>query len=251
MNLTAFCFHSFNPFDYALDVKNKSLEDASKSKLSLNSDETWYARFIAYYTTLDSHILNVYKEKKDDRGKPLVERSRETITGVRSDKKSPIFDSVLQSRNPYLTVLDRKNYGIDIIVKAFPIFSGEKMMGIVAYTQDITSYADQKILIENGLNNIQLSTKTILEEVESVREISTNLNNFSKDAGEFEVAIKVLISDITDLKRTLLISLGQLQFLSFNTRIEASHAGEFGKGFSVIAMESYPLESDFPSGSRN
>ncbi len=228
----------FNPFDYALDVENKYLSQPSRQRLSLKPGDNWFARFIGYYCSLDSHLLDIYKKKKDEHGVPLAESDRPTLTGVQSDPKSPVFNQVMETKQMYRTFLPKETYGADMIVKVFPLFDEtHNLIGMVSFTHDITLHLEQQNKISEGLGRLQNSATSLLGQVNTVQEVSASINGFSQGIDQLEEEIQKLISNVHTLEQNSFSSIRAIQMLSINAGVEAVRAGEAGKGFQVIANE--------------
>jgi len=74
--------------------------------------------------------------------------------------------------------------------------------------------------LENAKEDIIVLTSKVQETAQIEAELSENMENLSKDAGEVKT-ILVVISDIAD----------QTNLLALNAAIEAARAGEHGRGF--------------------
>lgn len=232
----------FDPFDHALSVENSPLSRTTIEKFRLKKGHTWFRRFIAYYSSLDSHLLSIYKDKEDQKGNKLAEHNRPTLTGVLCDPQSPVFDRVYKQKTPFSNYLDRATYGLDMIVKVFPIFDdlGE-LMGMVSFTHDISIHLEQQILINDGLKNIQSSAHKIFSHVGNVQKVSSEIHSFSSNIEKLENSMDALIKGGRTLEESLHQSVEALKFLSLNLKISASQVGIEGKKFSVIAEEAYKL----------
>ncbi|MBF0349894.1 MAG: hypothetical protein HQM11_02630 [SAR324 cluster bacterium] len=228
----------FNPFDYAINTKNENLTAPEKQKLSLKQGENWFGRFIAYYCSLDSHLLDVYKRKKDAQGIPLAEPDRPTLTGILRDPGSPIFDKIFKDKVPYITFLERKNYGLDLIVKAFPI-SGQnrELIGIVSFTHDITPYIEQQNMISDSVAQTRNAAEKIFTHTHQMQDIAQEIQKFTADAGLVKNQVGTLIGGVKTLENSLLDLIEELRFLAFNANLQASHSGIAEKRFLVIARE--------------
>jgi len=80
--------------------------------------------------------------------------------------------------------------------------------------------------LENAKEDIIVLSSKVQETAQTEAELSENMDNLSKDAGEVKT-ILVVISDIAD----------QTNLLALNAAIEAARAGEHGRGFAVVADE--------------
>lgn len=233
----------FNPFLYALDTQNQPLVHAQHR--SLPSSDDWYGRFIGYYCTLDSHLLDIYKKKKNDQGQPLAEADQKTLTGVMRDLQSPVFNEVLETKKTYRTFLPRATYGSDMVVKVFPIFDDQQhIIGMVSFTHDITLHLEQQSRISDGLKQINESAMSIMKQVGTVQEVSHAIQDVSQGIDHLENDIQELIVGVNNLDQNLKTSIRAIQMLSVNSSVEAARAGEAGRGFKVISNEIHSLTGE-------
>lgn len=228
----------FDPFAFALGKDNRPLEREEKNSLGLVGSEDWFGRFIGYYSSLDSHLLEVYQNKLDDLQRPLAPKNTLTLTGVQVDKNSPVFNKVMNSKEPYHTVLKRADYGLDLVVKVFPVLDEKlNVLGMVSFTHDITAHLEQYNVITQGLQTIQQSAHTIFEDIDQVKVVAASIQSFSRDMANHDLSIKDLLNQLQSLEKSLTQFIGTVEILSLNARIEAASSGDQNHRFGVIADE--------------
>lgn len=240
----------FDPFDYALGVNNRPLPDDEEhnAQKQLNEGEDWFGRFVGYYCSLDSHLLDLYKTKVDDSGTPLAPANQKTLTGILCDQKSPVFNEVYQTKKLYRVFLNRQQYGLDLVVKVFPVLGEDhKIIGMISFTHDLTVHMEQRSIVSNGLVKIQNSTAVLSEEIEKVQQVLAEAKEFSKDVHEQDMEVEELTNGVNSMEFSLLSSIRIVKQLSLNASIEAIGAGKFGKGFQIIASEIKGLTEEMTS----
>ncbi|OGH00365.1 MAG: hypothetical protein A2600_10490 [Candidatus Lambdaproteobacteria bacterium RIFOXYD1_FULL_56_27] len=225
----------FDPFSSALDTQNHPVQAAG---LALPPGEHWSGRYLAYYSSLDSHLLKVYQDMKTPKGTPLAPKSAQTLTGIPKDPNSRLFDRVCQSRQTYKAFLNREKFGSDLIIKAFPLFgpAGE-ILAVVSFTHDVSSYLDQKGMISEALSELRTATAELFSNLEKVQEVSGRIDHFSKGVNQLEQEVQSVSDQVKGVAQNFDEAARKIKMLSLNAKIESSKAGESGRGFTVIANE--------------
>ena len=112
----------------------------------------------------------------------------------------------------------------------------------------------QDIRINTQSMNVSESSASIEEMMANIKSIASNLNSSSEEFEKLQSivkegndGIKILKDTIMDLSNRSNIVIGannmikaisaQINLLAMNASIEAAHAGEYGKGFTVVADE--------------
>lgn len=148
--------------------------------------------------------------------------------------RNGINENVYQRKKSFFSVFEAKEYGSTFKASAVPIFNDEKeVVGWIGTSMDITDYEEIVSATEHlksSLEETKLTTTDIANAAvhlsEKVNFLIENTENTEKLINEGSEAIKL----IENIAR-------QSNLLGLNAAIESSRAGEYGKGFSVVAGE--------------
>lgn len=91
-----------------------------------------------------------------------------------------------------------------------------------------------------GKNDLEIAVEKIYKSFDDLKETSGNLNNVLEQFSQVKEKGLILqnrAKDVTEIVRTVEQISEQTNLLALNASIEASRAGEFGTGFTVVANE--------------
>jgi Methyl-accepting chemotaxis protein len=131
-------------------------------------------------------------------------------------------------------VLNKEEHGVDIRIVKIPIINNKgEMIGAFSLNRN----NERESSIRNTSNNLMISLEATNETIDkmsnSASELSINLNTVIEKTKAIENTIKKS-SEAVNLIQSIS---KQVNMLGLNASIESSKAGEYGRGFSVVASE--------------
>lgn len=184
------------------------------------------------------------------------------------DMKSNIIFFVDNTKNNIITLSD----SIENMLKSMEI-AHEGNRQIASTMEGISQKSQIQLdLVKDSVyktDEISKSTNLISEHIEDVKDIASDtnlvsvkgkktLNNYNdsmklisqsvEDTAEFISKLKLNAKEIEDVVKFIVELSEQLKMLSLNASIEASRAGEVGKGFTVVAHEITNLSENTKDG---
>lgn len=148
--------------------------------------------------------------------------------------KNGINENIYIKKRSISSFYDKKNYGMSFKAIAVPIVNEKNEVvgwfGVSVSMEAYENIVDATEELKNSLNETNLTVSEIASSAVNLSEklnfVSENTENAEKLISEGSEAIK-LIENIAK----------QSNLLGLNAAIESSRAGEYGKGFSVVAGE--------------
>jgi len=150
-------------------------------------------------------------------------------------KEADIAYKTIHAGKAHTAAVGAERYGVPVYVENFPLYddTGKEIVGTLGVV--IPKKVAETLSGMSG--NLANSITDISATIEHIANNATNINQNEHDLYQYVKAVTNMVDKINDVSGFISSVANQSKMLGLNAAIEASRAGEAGRGFSVVAGE--------------
>lgn len=148
-------------------------------------------------------------------------------------KEGSVAMEAINSGNPVIRQVPREVYGVPYMGRAIPLLDGNEVFGCIIVAESLDAKEKLIDMAQNLSTTIEQITAAMEENAAGLEKVA-GLSHQMEQVSEVNLQSVMETDKIVD---TVYNIARQSKLLGFNASIEAAHAGNAGRGFTVVASE--------------
>lgn len=152
-------------------------------------------------------------------------------------KETDIAYKTIHSGQPQTREIGAERYGVPVYIANYPLYDEDMGTKTIVATLGVVVPKSSAGKLKNMSESLSTSLNSISQTVEHLASNSMRINANEQDLYSNINSVSEILNKINEITEFISSVANKSNMLGLNASIEASRAGEMGKGFSVVANE--------------